>query len=257
MLRLYIPAAVTFVLIASFTYWESIYSDRFVSSSVTAAEFGERFQHVPKELGSWVGQDMKEQEETLEMAGAVNHVSRRYTNTETGQTVDLWLVVGHARDICRHTPDICYPSHGFSQIGTRVKQRIEPPSDPDHPATFFTAKFRDESQPGGERKRVFWAWNGNEEGKDEWEAPEYQKQHYGNNTALYKMYFTAAMGQLDEGPTASIALRFAEEMLPEINRALFPERYGRRPSEADSAGEPASAGGSVEDLFDAPAESGE
>jgi len=232
MLRLYVPVAVTVVLIAGLTFWESILSDRFVSSSVTAAEFGERFASVPKEIGDWVGEDRPEEKETLEMAGAVRHVSRRYVNSETGARVDLWLIVGHARDICRHTPDICYPSHGFGQIGNTVKQRIEAPGE--EPATFFTAKFRDESNQGGELVRVFWAWNGNRPDREQvdWEAPDYQKQAFGNNTALYKMYFTAGMSSKDEPAGDNVAIEFGKLMIPKVNRALFPERYPDEVSEA-------------------------
>src|SRR5262245_32457037 len=133
MLRLYAPAAAAIVLNAGLTYWESIYSDLFVSSSVTAEEVGKRFANVQKDLGNWNSTDMKAEAATLAQAGAVNPVSRRYVNQDTQQSVDLWLIVGHAREICRHTPDICYPSQGYSQLGTRVKHRIEPPGD--QPAT--------------------------------------------------------------------------------------------------------------------------
>src|SRR5687767_8086592 len=111
MLRLYVPVAVTVVLIAVLATWEGIYSDRFTGSSVTAEEFGQRFEHVPMTVGPWEGVDKETDQKTLEVAGAVNHVSRTYRNPGTGQEVDLWLVVGHSRDICRHTPDVCYIAH--------------------------------------------------------------------------------------------------------------------------------------------------
>jgi hypothetical protein len=235
MLRLFIPVGVTVLLIGLATWREAIYSDRWATSSVSAEDFGQRFELVPRKVGPWVGEDKEETQEVLEMAGAVRHVSRTYVNSETNARVDLWLVVGHSRDICRHTPDICYPGHGFSQLGSRLKQRIDVPGEP--PATFFTAKFRDESALGGQQvQRVFWAWNGNEEGKDVWDAPEYQKQYYGNNTALYKMYFTASMKDLDEPVEDSAALEFGKLMIPAVNRALFPDRYqDRAPGEGDDA----------------------
>jgi hypothetical protein len=250
MLRIYAPAAVALLAIASLTYWESVYSDRFSSTAMSAEEFGKRFANVPKTVGPWVGVDMQEEKATLEMAGAVRHVSRRYTNAETNKTVDLWLIVGHSRDVCRHTPDICYPSHGMAQKGLKVKQQIVPPDDPDNPATFFTSKFRDESAAGGPLQRVYWAWNGNEEGKFKWEAPEPKslfswlpvkslgpKSYYGNNPALYKMYFTAAMESTDEAVNDNVAVKFAELMIPKINHALFPERY---PSAGEDEGGSAS-----------------
>jgi hypothetical protein len=195
-------------------------------------------------VGAWVGTEKEEDALTLEQAGAVNHVSRTYINSQTNDRVDLWLIVGHARDICRHTPDICYPSHGFAQMGSRLKHQIDAG---DETATFFTAKFRDESaMDGQQRTRVFWAWNGNNPQKEQekWEAPERQKLHFGNNTALYKMYFTAQMEAVDEPVEDSKAIEFAELMIPEVNRALFPDRYKGEAdaTAAESDSDPAAAG---------------
>jgi hypothetical protein len=227
MLRLYVPVAVTFLLIATLTWWESEYSDRFTSSSVTAEEFGKRFANLPATVGPWEGVDHKVDEKTLDVAGAVNHVSRTYTNTETGDTVDLWLVVGHSRDIGRHTPDVCYVSQGFSQDGTKQKHKIE--VEGEAPATFYTARFRREDQ-AGVPTRVFWAWNANdkdskEDGGQDWIAPDNQRLHFGNNTALYKMYFTARMPDRDQPVADNVSMEFAKVMLPAVNRALFPDRY--------------------------------
>lgn len=223
MLRLYVPVAVTVILIASMTFWESIYSDRFTSSSVTAAEFGKRFANLPKEIGPWVGVDVPVAEETLKIAGAVNHVNRRYTNIETKDEVDLWLVVGHSRDISRHTPDICYPSHGFSMDGVQLKQEITP-ADGGKKANFHTARFKQESSlgHGGPLKRVFWAWNPNYKDQVDWVAPESSRLEFGNNTALYKLYFTSPMKERDESVADNTAVKFAELALPVINETLFP-----------------------------------
>lgn len=231
MLRLYIPVAVTVALIASLTYWESVYSDRWTDSSMDAVEFGKRFTNVPKEIGPWIGTNSEVAKETLDVAGAVNHVSRTYENSESGERVDLWLVVGHSRDIGRHTPDVCYPSQGFAQDGDVLKQRVEAPGE--EPATFFTARFRSEGA-GGYSRRVFWAWNPNEEGSV-WEAPNNSRIRFGNNTALYKMYFTANMPDKNQQVDENTAYKFAEMMLPIVNRALFPERYPAGSAEAAAA----------------------
>jgi hypothetical protein len=233
MIRLYAPVAVAVVAILGFTAWEAVLQDRFTTSSVTAEEFGERFKNVPDRIGEWIGQDNPVKAEVLEQAGAVRYVSRLYTNPRTKQTVDVWLIVGHARDICRHTPNICYPNQGFSQLGSIIKHTIEPPADAEHPGTFYTAKFRNESQLGTKTVRVFWAWNGNVEGLDEWEAPDDQKQRYGNNTALYKLYFTAPMSDDGEETGKNVAVEFGKLALPYINRALFPDRYKDLPLPED------------------------
>jgi hypothetical protein len=259
MLRLYIPVAVTVALIASLTMWEAKYSDRWNDSSVDAAEFGKRFAQVPMEIDAWIGEDNEVGDETLDVAGAVNHISRTYVNAETEERVDLWLVVGHSRDIGRHTPDVCYPSQGFAQDGDVIRQKLEPANDP--PAEFFTARFRSEGA-GGMSQRVFWAWNENVEGS-RWEAPANVRTRFGNNTALYKMYFTASMPDKNQPVGENTAYRFAEMMLPIVNKALFPERYPAdkpaataTPAEAApaAAGEGTDAEPAAEEPAAAPAE---
>lgn len=228
MLRLYVPVAVTVVLIASLTFWESVYSDRFTGTSINVEEFNKRFAGLPKdpkdapELGPWIGVDNPVTEETLNTAGAVSHVSRTYTNQQTGDKVDVWLVVGHARDIARHTPDICYPSQGFAMDGTQLKQPITPDGSTED-ANFHTARFKKESAlgSGGPLVRVFWAWNPNEGDEKQWVAPDSSRVAFGNNRALYKLYFTSAMKEREESVTENTAYKFAKMMLPVVNKTLF------------------------------------
>lgn len=222
MLRLYVPVAVTVVLIASLTFWESVYSDRFTGSSINVEEFNKRFAGLPMEVGPWVGVNNPVTEETLNTAGAVSHVSRTYTNQQTNDKVDVWLVVGHARDISRHTPDICYPSQGFAMDGTQLKQPITPDSSTED-ANFHTARFKKEASlgAGGPLVRVFWAWNPNNDDEKQWVAPDSSRLAFGNNRALYKLYFTSAMKDREESVTDNTAYKFAKMMLPVVNKTLF------------------------------------
>ena len=89
--------------------------------------------------------------------------------------------------------------------------------------------------------RVFWAWNANLDDEQDWVAPDNQRLHFGNNTALYKMYFTAQMPDRDQPPRDNVAMEFAKVMLPAVNRALFPERYAGQPNAAPSDVTPATA----------------
>jgi hypothetical protein len=255
MTRLYLPVAVAATLIVAMTYLAWSNQDVFHSSSVDAQQFALRFKNVPKRVGPWVGEDREVSADTLSVAGAVGHVSRVYINEDTKKRVDLWLIVGHARDIVRHTPDICYPSQGFSMKGGTVKQRIDAPGE--EPATFNTAKFNSESGFNSRMQRVFWAWNANKPDDHAWVAPDSQKMHFGNNTALYKMYFTTDIDSREEPIADSPAIAFGEAMIPAVNRALFPERYGEQPPapESDSAaGENEETSESAEPAAETPAD---
>lgn len=218
--NLLIPAGVAIVLIVTMTLLEARVSDRFTTSSMQAADFVERFENVPREFGNWRGVDQDVDEQVKQTAGAVGHVSRQYTNTETGDRVDLWLIVGHARDIVRHTPNICYASSGFRQVVSTTRFPFDVPG---MDAEFRTAQFSKEDVHGRSRVRVFWGWNGNEPGKQKWEGPDGARMYYGNNRALYKMYFTAPVMDDEEQASDSIAYQFGREILPLINQALFPE----------------------------------
>lgn len=229
MMRLYIPVAVTVVLLAAATWQEAIYSDRFVTTNVALDEIGKRFANVPQEVGPWKGADKAVSDEVVSAAGAVHHMNRTYVNENTKEKVDVWLIVGHSREICRHTPNICYPSQGFSMIGDPLQQVIATTDGKE--AVFHSAKFRSESLEGLHAERVFWAWNGNRGEQLSWEAPSYQKQRFGNNPALYKLYFTSRLSgdeAMVEGDLSkSTAVKFAQLMIPKIDEALFPERYAQ------------------------------
>jgi len=240
MTRGYLPFALAAVLIGGLTFVEGYYmKDRWGSLAMEAGELGKRFDQVPKEIGSWVGQDLPVDDIVKKTAGAVNYVSRRYTHSATGGEVKLWLIVGHSRDIVRHTPSVCYPSSGFRQQGSRLRRHIK--TDNGKESVFFTAKFYKEDEFSHHTERVFWAWNHPDHNK--WDAPEKSGKdnarfHYGLARALYKLYFTATVSGDETNIEDSIAVDFAKSMLPAIDAALFPEEATAEAvaTEADSAG---------------------
>ncbi|QDT01415.1 exosortase-associated EpsI family protein [Adhaeretor mobilis] len=225
--NLFIPLLVAVVSLVGLTVVEGYFSDRLNTSSVTAAEFAKRFEQVPKNVAGWESVDKKVTDEVRDTAGAVGHVSRKYVDPNSGREVDLWLIVGHSRDIVRHTPDICFPSAGFTPTGTKTKHQIAPKQG--EPGMFYTAKFHKEDAMGRYQVRVFWAWNGNKEGQDKWDAPDDPRYYYGNNTALYKLYFTTSVTADEEEINDSSAVEFAKLMLPKVNAALFPKGASANP----------------------------
>ena len=217
------PAILGGFLIVSFCFVEGMYlKDRWGTPGVEASLMGKRFENVPKDIGDWKGQNLSVDEQVRNTAGAVNYVSRSYRNEETGDEVRLWLIVGHSRDICRHTPNICYPASGFRQVGSQIGHDFEVVGG--KPAQFFTGKFIKENDFGQHAERVFWAWNHPEVNK--WEAPDEPRQHYGLSRALYKLYFTSSVKSNEDAAEDNVAASFAALMLPEIDKALFPEVNG-------------------------------
>ncbi|MCA9229123.1 MAG: exosortase-associated EpsI family protein [Planctomycetales bacterium] len=245
-----LPLIFAAVLIGVLTFVEGYFmKDRWGSPSLEAGKLGERFDNVPKEIGQWIGQDLPVEEIVQKTAGAVSYVSRNYTHTTTGKQVKLWLIVGHSRDIVRHTPQICYPASGFRQQGPRLRHHIETADGKE--AVFFTAKFEKEDAFSHQIERVFWAWNHPDH--DQWDAPESSsgrenaRFHYGLARALYKMYFTTTVMNNEETVDDSAAAEFAKLMLPAVDAALFPKQ-----SPADSETE----GSAEEGIVEQPGEAG-
>lgn len=226
------PAVLGGILIISLCFIEGLYlKDRWGTPGVEAAAMGERFKQVPKEIGDWEGEDLPVDEQVKKTAGAVRYVSRRYTNQENNDEVRLWLIVGHSRDVCRHTPNICYPASGFRQQGTQIRHLVTP--DSGKPAEFFTGKFIKDDVYGRHAERVFWAWNHPEH--DKWEAPGDPRRHYGLSRALYKVYFTSNVKPDEQSAEDNVAADFAMLMLPEIDKALFPESNSATSTDAEGA----------------------
>jgi len=238
--RGYLPFVLAAALIGVLTFVEGYYmKDRWGSLAMEAGELGQRFSQVPKEIGPWVGQDMPVDDIIKKTAGAVNYVSRIYIHSTTGKQVKLWLIVGHSRDIVRHTPSVCYPASGFRQQGSRLRHHIDTGDGKE--AVFFTAKFEKEDEFSHHIERVFWAWNHPDH--DQWDAPEDSGKenprfHYGLARALYKLYFTSNVMADETKVEENAAADFAKLMLPAIDAALFPKQAASEasPTENGSAG---------------------
>jgi hypothetical protein len=240
MLR-YIPYALGIFVLTGATWWQARIVDRWGMSSISVEQLQDHFASVPLQIGPWKGVDHKVAKEITETAGAVAHVNRVYTNESTGEEVALWLIAGHAKDIVRHTPDICYPAQGYRQGPDEVQHQMA--TDDGSEATFWTTVFRPETELSAGQRRVFWAWAIHpEEGREpKWEAPAVARRRFGNTTALYKMYFTSVVTTREETIASSPCSAFARICIPQVNEALFGGTSAEQPQEAPPAAVDAAA----------------
>jgi hypothetical protein len=220
MLR-YLHVAVAVVAIVSLTVVQSLMSDRFIDTNVTAEQRAALLKNVPMEVGEWRGEDLEVTEEVRDTAGAVGAVSRAYRNARTGEEVNLWLIVGHARDISAHTPEVCYRGSGFSMRSDINALYPFEYAGQTQKADFWTNTFVKEDMKGRQLVRVFWAWYNPVPGEPvEWRAEKNPRWTFGNTRALYKMYFTSTMRDPMETTDQSAAYKFGREFLPVIERVL-------------------------------------
>jgi hypothetical protein len=235
----YLPIALGVLIIVVLTGVQFAMTDRWADSNVTAEQQAELLQNVPMNIGNWHGEDMPVNETIRDTAGAIGAISRVYRNVRTGESVDLWLIVGHGRAISAHTPNICYRASGFEMRApeSSLYPMVFPGEDE---APFLTNTFFKEDVTGRRLIRVFWSWYDSQKNSDKvvWEAPSNSRWYFGNTRALYKMYFTSEMRDPLETAEESACLRFAREALPVINKALA-RVYGG--GDAVEAAEPADA----------------
>jgi hypothetical protein len=239
----YLPIAVGVAAIVVLTVVQSLMSDRFVDSNVTAEQRAALLKNVPLEIGEWTGKDLDVTEEVRDTAGAVGCISREYTNGRTGERVNLWLIVGHARDISAHTPEICYRGSGFTMRSDT--NSLYPFTGQHEPAHFWTNTFTKEDINSRELIRVYWAWHNPQPGAPvAWAAERYPRWKFGNTRALFKMYFTSRMKEPGETAEDSAAARFGRDFLPVINRVLADAKIGDASSDGAQSAE-STAGGSA------------
>ena len=236
------PVVIAVLLIVGLTIVEVNMTDRLAGTNVSAEQRAELLDKVPATFGDWHGDDIPVDPNVRKTAGAIGAVQREYRNVRTGEKVRLWLIVGHAREVSFHTPDICYPSQGFT--ARAQDNSVYTMVFPDQPKTdFLTNTFLRESSAGQQLERVFWNWynpmDKSNEGKVVWEAPTNARWHFGNTRALYKMYFMSSMRDPKETADESACVRFARDFLPEVNKALS-EVYGE-PSSATASAKPAAS----------------
>jgi hypothetical protein len=219
----WVPIILGVVALLGFTFAEARMSGRFQSSNMTEEEFATILKRVPMDIGEWQGTDTPVDDRVKQVSGAKGYVSRSYKNNITGDEVSIWLIVGHSKDVVRHTPDVCYPSSGFTQ---RAPENSLQPFvfDGKTMGDFYTNSFTKEDGLGRQLVRVFWSWYKptDESGANnvDWKAPKFVRYEFGNTPSLYKLYFTSKMRDIRETTDQSVCLKFAEEFLPVVNKAL-------------------------------------
>jgi hypothetical protein len=215
----YLPYIVVLAAIAGFTYLEGVVSERWTGAGEAARRSAVVLKEIPTRIGEWEGEDEEVDDEIQRVAGAQGFISRIFRNKRTGETVSVWLVVGHAHYTAAHTPDICYPSAGFRQYQKNARFNLDVDGKS---VEFWTGLFRQDQGLGVSNQRVFWTWFLPQPGATEleWKAPESPRFTFGGARALFKLYFTAAAADESERPEESVALEFAKEFLPVVGPIL-------------------------------------
>ncbi len=223
----YLPFIVVLLVAAPLTIYQWTLLDWVWGANTPALQCAYLLEtEIPYEIGDWVGEDRPVDPQVLDVAGADGYIDRVYTNTKTNQQVSIWFIVGHFRQVSRHTPNFCYKAAGFDQVEKATVHAFEVPGLPT--SKFRTAKFMAQNGSQQYYQRVFWAWwkpeplesgRSTEDVNIAWSSPEDPRIDFGYCRALYKLYFTSATTK-EESPGESVCLEFASEFLPLVHDRL-------------------------------------
>jgi hypothetical protein len=231
-LPLILPVACGVVLILSASLYEGVLTRRWGSRAneqlrafarvldVEVMDDGtERVNEDPEISGQigvwqWQKESMDLDRRELNATGAVGHLSRRYLNPHTQETVSVYMICGYSRQVAVHNPKACYTTSGF-----RMEDKVRVCTIPYGNTTgeFRTAVFLKEDATSTQPLRVFWAWTAD----GNWDAPEWPRMKYGGRTPLNKVYFIARSTpgeRIEDNP----AYEFAKEYLPVVTPLLYP-----------------------------------
>ena len=73
----------------------------------------------PLVVGPWQGQDVPMSETTKQIAGNDDFISRAYVNSQTKQTVYVYVAFsGRPRNMRSHRPQVCYKGAGWNNTAS-------------------------------------------------------------------------------------------------------------------------------------------
>jgi hypothetical protein len=194
---------------------QGVWSGRW-SDSPDLEEAVARMQGVPGVIGDWQGQTVELDRRAVKQAELAGYITRRYENRRTGNAVIIILTCGRPGPLSVHAPDVCYPGAGFELAAAPSRYSVDSEASP---AEFWTARFLREELSSGGHRRVFWAWNA----KGPWQAPDNPRLKFARFPALYKLYVISEMNKRDEPLEEGACVQFLPELLPELQRVLFPD----------------------------------
>ncbi|MBN1589437.1 MAG: EpsI family protein [Pirellulales bacterium] len=163
---------------------------------------------IPKELGSWKGQDRPTEDRVFRAIGADNVLNRTYTNL-AGKEITLHAAVrSDFPGILPHTPMVCYPSAGWIEKKAS-EEKLEMPGLPPVDAMFATFEME-----GRRTMILFWYQFGEptfhtSEGFDE---AKQKLRHYEKWPCLIKVLLQTDMNNSEQAKKR--LLDFASHLYP-------------------------------------------
>lgn len=178
-----------------------------------AGEAAKRLQTFAPQLEHWAAEEdhvlAQAVKDELQCRG---YLHRSYVNRDTGESVNVAVLVGPAGPISVHTPEICYSSREFTLASQRRKVPISATSEKQ--SHFWSVDFQS-VRVEGTPLRVYYAWTAD----GRWEAAENPRFHFAGHPMLFKIQLAAQTATLGEDNDPG--RRFLQEFLPALDKHVI------------------------------------
>lgn len=177
---------------------------------------------LPQSLnGEWQmeGEELELDDRTQQIAGCTEHMYRDYVDNHTGVVLRVLVAFGPAIQVFPHSPDVCFPAHGYKPRGeTRRREVALKSSDPDSTATFNAMTFGRSGGGSEELVEVYYSyWH-----DDHWDPEAKQTKHrFQHRPAMFKVQVERTINPNEtKAPSQSPIEEFIAALVPEINQRL-------------------------------------
>jgi hypothetical protein len=152
----------------------------------------------------------------------------KYVNEQTGDTVDMVVLVGETGPLSTHSPEVCYSSREYQVVSEPESQKIESAAGP---AEFLSMTLSSDGLDGS-LLRVWYAWHNG----TQWRAPRNARIALRAEPFLYKIQIATYLTGLEDGrqagsrpadekvgtaaKQAEVCRTFLVDIMPLLNGAL-------------------------------------
>jgi len=174
-----------------------------------------QLEKLPTQFGSWQlfsSQEMSEEARNqLECAGYLYHT---YKNRDTGEIVNMVLLLGPAGPIAVHTPEICYSSRAYKQLAPRECVTLLDRSN--QKDNFWSLTFRS-AGVNADTLQVYYAWRTG----DHWLAAGNPRFSLAGQPYLYKIQLASRAPFFADLKTNDPCKNFLQDFLPAAKQYMI------------------------------------
>jgi hypothetical protein len=176
---------------------------------------GARLQGIPEQFGKWRLKSSRSlDEDTGRMLESTGDVVRSYKNEETGEEVQVTVIVGPWGPISVHTPDVCFSSRDFKRV--EVRKRATVVDSTGAKSDFWAETFLTNGLEA-RNVRAYWAWSRG----DSWLAPDGVKSTFIGSPHLYKIQLTSYLPAVLAPQAEDPVFRFLKDFVPAAAGSLI------------------------------------